>query len=190
MDVVKIRSDSNISSSTAGTSRSNVNFEQTSSFIGSGVGLYSNFPSTSTSFIAPDAGSLDGDFDGPRYQYDLDFDLEALKRVLSTDHNLDESGYQSVLARSQTSRYGTGWLMCDTESLASNCSADEWGNLRIISCSTQKFLRLFTHICSLGRTCFYCSHTIWLNFVLHTFVCNFVSLRLCRRKLYFDAKRD
>ncbi|KFD46191.1 hypothetical protein M513_12939 [Trichuris suis] len=52
------------------------------------------------------------------YHYDFDFDLQLLKRILRAD--LEESGYQSALTRSQNSQYGTGWLYHDSESIASN----------------------------------------------------------------------
>lgn len=76
----------------------------------------------------PDATSLDGDFEGARYQFDLDFDMDCLRRaLLEQGRELDESGYQSVLQRSQHSQYGTGWMMFDSASIASSGSADEWG---------------------------------------------------------------
>jgi hypothetical protein len=40
---------------------------------------------------------------------------------------LEESGYQSILARSQHAAYGTGWLMADNVSVHSDNSADDWG---------------------------------------------------------------
>uniref|UniRef100_A0A5S6QZ85 CRAL-TRIO domain-containing protein n=1 Tax=Trichuris muris TaxID=70415 RepID=A0A5S6QZ85_TRIMR len=58
------------------------------------------------------------------YHYDFDFDLQLLKRILRAD--LEESGYQSALTRSQNSQYGTGWMYHDSESIASTSSCDEW----------------------------------------------------------------
>ncbi|KHJ45378.1 RhoGEF domain protein [Trichuris suis] len=46
------------------------------------------------------------------------------QRILRAD--LEESGYQSALTRSQNSQYGTGWLYHDSESIASTSSCDEW----------------------------------------------------------------
>lgn len=89
--------------------------------------LYS-VPNVSTNFIAgPDAVGFDGDIDGPTYQFDFDFDLDVLKKVLRNTDTLEESGYHSVLARSQHSNFGTGWLMFKTGSLDSVNSVDEWG---------------------------------------------------------------
>ncbi|KRZ22353.1 Guanine nucleotide exchange factor DBS [Trichinella pseudospiralis] len=58
------------------------------------------------------------------YHYDYDYDLQILKKILRSD--LEESGYQSALTRSQSSQYGTGWLYHDSESIASTSSCDDW----------------------------------------------------------------
>uniref|UniRef100_A0A914RIQ3 Uncharacterized protein n=1 Tax=Parascaris equorum TaxID=6256 RepID=A0A914RIQ3_PAREQ len=49
--------------------------------------------------------------DAPKFHYDMDFDLRALKAALKSAEFLEESGYQSVLERSQNNQYGTGWLI-------------------------------------------------------------------------------
>ncbi|KRZ93665.1 Guanine nucleotide exchange factor DBS [Trichinella sp. T8] len=48
------------------------------------------------------------------YHYDYDYDLQILKKILRSD--LEESGYQSALTRSQSSQYGTdGYMKVDNQ---------------------------------------------------------------------------
>lgn len=85
-------------------------------------------PNVSSNFVlGPDAVGLDLDIDGPTFQYDFDFDLKLLKKVLKNTDNLDESGYHSVVTRSQHSHFGTGWSMLDGGSVDSLNSVDDWG---------------------------------------------------------------
>lgn len=83
-------------------------------------------PSPSYDRIDEDENS-DEFVEAPKFQYDLDFDLKALKNALVTAEYLEESGYQSVLDRSQHSLYGTGWMVADNVSVASHDSEDDWG---------------------------------------------------------------
>ncbi|OUC43490.1 hypothetical protein D917_09742 [Trichinella nativa] len=53
--------------------------------------------------------------------------IRISKKILRSD--LEESGYQSALTRSQSSQYGTGWLYHDSESIASTSSCDDWGKI-------------------------------------------------------------
>uniref|UniRef100_A0A914UMR1 Guanine nucleotide exchange factor DBS n=2 Tax=Plectus sambesii TaxID=2011161 RepID=A0A914UMR1_9BILA len=70
--------------------------------------------------------------EAPKFQYDLDFDLKALKNALMSAEYLEESGYQSVLDRSQHSLYGTGWMVADNVSVASHDSEEDWdGNMDV-----------------------------------------------------------
>uniref|UniRef100_A0A915HLA6 Uncharacterized protein n=1 Tax=Romanomermis culicivorax TaxID=13658 RepID=A0A915HLA6_ROMCU len=94
--------------------------------------------------------------DEPKYHYEADFDFRALKKISAmkntilnigrsgrkmnnygnnfcTKGTIEDSGYQSVLERSQCSQYGTGWLMVDNESLGSNNSADEWDGFMLVN---------------------------------------------------------
>ncbi|VDD95072.1 unnamed protein product [Enterobius vermicularis] len=58
----------------------------------------------------------------------MDFDLRYLKDALKRAEFLEESGYQSVLERSQHSQYGTGWIINDNISEADSKDFDDnWG---------------------------------------------------------------
>lgn len=58
----------------------------------------------------------------------MDFDLRALKAVLKSAEFLDESGYQSVIERSQHNQYGTCWMINeDMSDIDSDDIDDNWG---------------------------------------------------------------
>ncbi|CAG9540109.1 unnamed protein product [Cercopithifilaria johnstoni] len=65
--------------------------------------------------------------EAPKFYYDMDFDLCALKEALKSAELLEESGYQSVLERSQHNQYGTGWIIHQDMSEISNDNDDNWG---------------------------------------------------------------
>ncbi|VDN31017.1 unnamed protein product [Gongylonema pulchrum] len=65
--------------------------------------------------------------EAPKFQYDMDFDLRALKAALKSAEFLEESGYQSVLERSQNNQYGTGWLINENMSDVDSDADDNWG---------------------------------------------------------------
>ncbi|KHN78592.1 hypothetical protein Tcan_16718 [Toxocara canis] len=68
--------------------------------------------------------------DAPKFHYDMDFDLRALKAALKSAEFLEESGYQSVLERSQHNQYGTGWLINENMSEDGSDDVDDnWGEL-------------------------------------------------------------
>ncbi|KAM3729038.1 Guanine nucleotide exchange factor DBS [Dirofilaria immitis] len=75
--------------------------------------------------------------EAPKFHYDMDFDLRALKEALKSAEFLEESGYQSVLERSQHNQYGTGWMINQDMSDVSSDNDDNWdgcmdvGNERI-----------------------------------------------------------
>ncbi|VDN58393.1 unnamed protein product [Dracunculus medinensis] len=57
----------------------------------------------------------------------MDFDLRALKAVLKSAEFLDESGYQSVIERSQHNQYGTCWMINeDMSDIDSDDIDDNW----------------------------------------------------------------
>lgn len=93
----------------------------------------SNSCATRTVVGSPGCDRIEDDEDSsefieaPKFQYDLDFDLKALKNALVNAEYLEESGYQSVLDRSQHSLYGTGWMVADNVSVASHDSDEDWG---------------------------------------------------------------
>ncbi|VDM11288.1 unnamed protein product [Wuchereria bancrofti] len=66
--------------------------------------------------------------EAPKFHYDMDFDLRALKEALKSAEFLEESGYQSVLERSQHNQYGTGWIIHqDMSEVNSDTDDDNWG---------------------------------------------------------------
>uniref|UniRef100_A0A0N5ADL2 Yae1_N domain-containing protein n=1 Tax=Syphacia muris TaxID=451379 RepID=A0A0N5ADL2_9BILA len=72
--------------------------------------------------------------DAPKFQYDMDFDLRYLKDALRRAEFLDESGYQSVLERSQHSQYGTGgWINDNISEADSKDMDDNWGIIYIMN---------------------------------------------------------
>ncbi|VDK86388.1 unnamed protein product [Litomosoides sigmodontis] len=71
--------------------------------------------------------------EAPKFHYDMDFDLRALKEALKSAEFLDESGYQSVLERSQHNQYGTGWIIHRDMSEVSSDTDDNWGKQRFIT---------------------------------------------------------
>uniref|UniRef100_A0AAF5Q3M6 Uncharacterized protein n=1 Tax=Wuchereria bancrofti TaxID=6293 RepID=A0AAF5Q3M6_WUCBA len=65
--------------------------------------------------------------EAPKFHYDMDFDLRALKEALKSAKFL-ESGYQFVLERSQHNQYGAGWIIHQYMSeVNSDTDDDNWG---------------------------------------------------------------
>uniref|UniRef100_A0A915PY66 Uncharacterized protein n=1 Tax=Setaria digitata TaxID=48799 RepID=A0A915PY66_9BILA len=64
--------------------------------------------------------------EAPKFHYDMDFDLRALKEALKSAEFLEESGYQSILERSQHNQYGTGWIINQDMSDVSSDTDDNW----------------------------------------------------------------
>uniref|UniRef100_A0A1I8EME6 Uncharacterized protein n=1 Tax=Wuchereria bancrofti TaxID=6293 RepID=A0A1I8EME6_WUCBA len=64
--------------------------------------------------------------EAPKFHYDMDFDLRALKEALKSAKFL-ESGYQFVLERSQHNQYGAGWIIHQYMSeVNSDTDDDNW----------------------------------------------------------------
>uniref|UniRef100_A0A0M3I384 GPN-loop GTPase 2 n=1 Tax=Ascaris lumbricoides TaxID=6252 RepID=A0A0M3I384_ASCLU len=84
--------------------------------------------------------------DAPKFHYDMDFDLRALKAALKSAEFLEESGYQSVLERSQNNQYGTGWLINENMSEDGSDDVDDnWDgqqteyNIAVSSAANEQF---------------------------------------------------
>lgn len=58
----------------------------------------------------------------------MDFNLSTLTKALKSVVFLDDSGYQSVLERSQNNQYGTGWMIHQDMGDGNSDDADaNWG---------------------------------------------------------------
>ncbi|VDM99502.1 unnamed protein product [Thelazia callipaeda] len=68
----------------------------------------------------------------------MDFDLRALKAALKSAEFLEESGYQSILERSQHNQYGTGWFINENISEIDSDTDDNWGIFFIFPSMSQK----------------------------------------------------
>lgn len=106
--------------------------------------------------------------DAPKFHYDMDFDLRALKAALKSAEFLEESGYQSVLERSQNNQYGTGWLINENMSEDGSDDVDDnWGKFIFISASKTS-LKLHLDFPSIwialfGRSSLPLLHLTWIQ---------------------------